>query len=122
MNAQLENVDMDQWLSSKLDELLPTRLQAIEDARTPSMAIIAPRGRWTGTLQYSSPFKLLPLCSMLRPAMSQAATQSHQEPDTSSPLQPRLPAPGARLLWSRLYGDSLPLVLASAAQAHDGIL
>lgn len=54
--------------------------------------------------------------------MSQAATQSHQEADTGSPLQPRLPAAGARLRWSRLYGDSLPLVLAGAAQAHDGVL
>ena len=54
--------------------------------------------------------------------MSQVATQSHQQHDTSSPLQPRFPAPGARLRWSRLYGDSLPLVLAGAAQAHDGVL
>ena len=51
MNAQLENIDMDQWLSSKLDELLPARLQAIEDARTPSMAIIATKG----TLDWAYP-------------------------------------------------------------------
>ena len=51
MNAQLENIDMDQWLSSKLDELLPTKLQAIEDARTPSMAIIATKG----TLDWAYP-------------------------------------------------------------------
>ncbi len=51
MNAQLENIDMDQWFSSKLDELLPTRLQAIEDARTPSMAIIATKG----TLDWAYP-------------------------------------------------------------------
>jgi len=51
MNAQLENIDMDQWLNSKLDELLPTKLQAIEDARTPSMAIIATKG----TLDWAYP-------------------------------------------------------------------
>ena len=51
MNAQLENIDMDQWFSSKLDELLPTKLQAIEDARTPSMAIIATKG----TLDWAYP-------------------------------------------------------------------
>ena len=51
MNAQLENIDMDQWFSSKLDELLPTRLQAIEDAKTPCMAIIATKG----TLDWAYP-------------------------------------------------------------------
>jgi peroxiredoxin family protein len=51
MNAQLENADMDQWLSSKLDELLPTKLQKIEDAKTPSMAIIATKG----TLDWAYP-------------------------------------------------------------------
>lgn len=51
MNAQLENIVMDQWLSGKLDELLPTKLQAIEDARTPSMAIIATKG----TLDWAYP-------------------------------------------------------------------
>ena len=51
MNAHLENVDMDLWLSNKLDELLPTKLQAIEDARTPSMAIIATKG----TLDWAYP-------------------------------------------------------------------
>ena len=51
MNAQIENVDMDLWLSSKLDELLPTKLQAIEDARTPAMAIIATKG----TLDWAYP-------------------------------------------------------------------
>ena len=34
------------------------------------------------------------------------------------PLQPPLPATGQRVVWSRLYGDSLPLVLARAAEAH----
>ncbi len=44
MNAVVENTDMDQWLSNKLDELLPTKLQEIEDTKTPSMAIIATKG------------------------------------------------------------------------------
>ncbi|HED18465.1 MAG TPA: NADH-quinone oxidoreductase subunit F [Gammaproteobacteria bacterium] len=44
MNAVVANADMDQWLNSKLDELLPTKLQEIEDAKTPSMAIIATKG------------------------------------------------------------------------------
>jgi transcription-repair coupling factor (superfamily II helicase) len=39
-----------------------------------------------------------------------------------SPLQPVLPAAGERLNWSRLYGDSVPLVLARAAAAGDGLL
>ena len=44
MNAVVANTDMDQWLSSKLDELLPAKLQEIEDSKTPSMAIIATKG------------------------------------------------------------------------------
>ncbi len=44
MNAVVANAEMDQWLSSKLDELLPTKLQEIEDSKTPSMAIIATKG------------------------------------------------------------------------------
>ena len=44
MNAVVANADMDQWLSSKLDELLPAKLQEIEDSKTPSMAIIATKG------------------------------------------------------------------------------
>jgi len=44
MNAVVANADMDQWLNNKLDELLPTKLQEIEDAKTPSMAIIATKG------------------------------------------------------------------------------
>jgi peroxiredoxin family protein len=51
MNAQVDNLDMDRWLDSKLDELLPTKLQAIEEARTPSMAIIATKG----TLDWAYP-------------------------------------------------------------------
>ncbi len=40
----------------------------------------------------------------------------------ASPLQPVLPATGERVVWSRLYGDSVPLVLARAATARDGLL
>jgi peroxiredoxin family protein len=51
MNTQVANADMDQWLSNKLDELLPSKLQKIEDAKTPSMAIIATKG----TLDWAYP-------------------------------------------------------------------
>jgi peroxiredoxin family protein len=42
---------MDQWLDKKLDELLPTKLQEIKDAKTPAMAIIATKG----TLDWAYP-------------------------------------------------------------------
>ncbi len=45
------NTEMDQWLDQKLDELLPTKLQKIEDAKTPAMAIIATKG----TLDWAYP-------------------------------------------------------------------
>ncbi len=45
------NGQMDQWLSQKLDELLPTKLKEIEQSRTPSMAIIATKG----TLDWAYP-------------------------------------------------------------------
>jgi peroxiredoxin family protein len=51
MNAELASKDMDQWLSQKLDELLPTKLQEIETKKTPSMAIIATKG----TLDWAYP-------------------------------------------------------------------
>jgi peroxiredoxin family protein len=51
MNTQVANADMDQWLDSKLDELLPSKLQKIEEARTPSMSIIATKG----TLDWAYP-------------------------------------------------------------------
>ena len=51
MNTQIANADMDQWLSNKLDELLPSKLQKIEEARTPSMSIIATKG----TLDWAYP-------------------------------------------------------------------
>jgi peroxiredoxin family protein len=42
---------MDQWLNRKLDELLPTKLQEIQEQKTPSMAIIATKG----TLDWAYP-------------------------------------------------------------------
>ena len=45
------NEQMDQWLNEKLDELLPQKLQAIEESKTPSMAIIATKG----TLDWAYP-------------------------------------------------------------------
>jgi peroxiredoxin family protein len=51
MNAELASRDMDQWLSQKLDELLPGKLQDIETRKTPSMAIIATKG----TLDWAYP-------------------------------------------------------------------
>ncbi|RRQ23080.1 hypothetical protein D6C00_07755 [Thiohalobacter thiocyanaticus] len=42
---------MDQWLSEKLDELLPQKLEAIEQNKTPSMALIATKG----TLDWAYP-------------------------------------------------------------------
>ncbi|HHJ15370.1 MAG TPA: NADH-quinone oxidoreductase subunit F [Gammaproteobacteria bacterium] len=55
MNAEADTVtastDRDQWLSDKLDELLPTKLKTIEEAKTPSMAIIATKG----TLDWAYP-------------------------------------------------------------------
>ncbi len=46
-----DNERMDQWLSQKLDELLPTKLKEIEQSKTPSMAIIATKG----TLDWAYP-------------------------------------------------------------------
>ena len=45
------NPQLDQWLSEKLDELLPEKLQNIEEAKTPSMALIATKG----TLDWAYP-------------------------------------------------------------------
>jgi peroxiredoxin family protein len=51
MNTETATPDMDQWLDRKLDELLPTKLKEIDEARTPSMAIIATKG----TLDWAYP-------------------------------------------------------------------
>lgn len=45
------NAQMDQWLNEKLDELLPQKLDAIEQTKTPSMALIATKG----TLDWAYP-------------------------------------------------------------------
>jgi peroxiredoxin family protein len=47
----MNEAQMDQWLNKKLDELLPTKLQEIDEARTPSMSIIATKG----TLDWAYP-------------------------------------------------------------------
>jgi len=46
MNAPTEtpNANLDAWLNQKLDDLLPSKLAAIEASRTPSLAIIATKG------------------------------------------------------------------------------
>jgi peroxiredoxin family protein len=45
------SAQMDAWLNQKLDELLPTKLKEIDEARTPSMSIIATKG----TLDWAYP-------------------------------------------------------------------
>ena len=45
------NPQLDQWLDEKLDELLPQKLQNIEEAKTPTMALIATKG----TLDWAYP-------------------------------------------------------------------
>ena len=39
-----DNVQLDAWLDSRLDELLPQKLADIESSKTPSMSIIATKG------------------------------------------------------------------------------
>ena len=51
MNNEVDNAQMDQWLDSKLTELLPAKLKEIDDGRTPEMAIIATKG----TLDWAYP-------------------------------------------------------------------
>ena len=51
MTNLTSNPEMDQWLNQKLDEMLPAKLQQIEDNKTPSMAIIATKG----TLDWAYP-------------------------------------------------------------------
>lgn len=47
----MSETQMDEWLNKKLDELLPSKLEQIDAARTPSMAIIATKG----TLDWAYP-------------------------------------------------------------------
>ncbi len=51
MNAQVPDSNMDQWLSEKLDQILPDKLQKIAESKTPSMSIIATKG----TLDWAYP-------------------------------------------------------------------
>ena len=52
MTAESMNeAQMNEWLNKKLDEMLPVKLQQIEDDKTPSMAIIATKG----TLDWAYP-------------------------------------------------------------------
>ena len=51
MSADDQNTEMDQWLNNKLDELLPGKIQAIEESKTPEMSIIATKG----TLDWAYP-------------------------------------------------------------------
>ena len=54
--------------------------------------------------------------------MQQIVKTPDPETGAINPMQPPLPLAGTRVLWSKLYGDSLPLALASAAQQHDGLV
>jgi len=47
----MNQTQMDEWLNKKLDEVLPTKLQEIDEARTPAMSIIATKG----TLDWAYP-------------------------------------------------------------------
>jgi peroxiredoxin family protein len=47
----MSEAQLDEWLNKKLDELLPSKLEQIDAARTPSMAIIATKG----TLDWAYP-------------------------------------------------------------------
>ena len=46
-----DNAQLDAWLNSRLDELLPQKLEQIDASRTPSMSIIATKG----TLDWAYP-------------------------------------------------------------------
>jgi peroxiredoxin family protein len=47
----MNEAQMSEWLSNKLDELLPAKLQQIDEARTPALSIIATKG----TLDWAYP-------------------------------------------------------------------
>jgi len=52
MTAESMNeAQMTEWLNKRLDELLPAKLQEIDDARTPALSIIATKG----TLDWAYP-------------------------------------------------------------------
>ncbi len=54
--------------------------------------------------------------------MSQSTANMTAGPGETQPLAPELPGAGHRILWSKLYGDSLSLVLAQAALRSAGPL
>ena len=54
--------------------------------------------------------------------MPQSTANITAAPCLAQPLAPELPGAGQRILWSRLYGDSLSLVLAQAALSYAGPL
>lgn len=51
MSDTMSTAQMDEWLNKKLDEVLPTKIQEIDDSKTPSIAIIATKG----TLDWAYP-------------------------------------------------------------------
>jgi len=52
MTAESMNeAQMTEWLNKKLDEVLPAKLQEIDEARTPALSIIANKG----TLDWAYP-------------------------------------------------------------------
>jgi len=51
MSETMNQAQMDEWLNNKLDELLPAKIQEIDEARTPAMSIIATKG----TLDWAYP-------------------------------------------------------------------
>ena len=51
MSDSMSQAQMDEWLSKKLDEVLPGKIQDIADSTTPSMSIIATKG----TLDWAYP-------------------------------------------------------------------
>jgi len=47
----MQQKQLDTWLEQRLDELLPRKLKEIEEAKTPSMAIVVTKG----TLDWAYP-------------------------------------------------------------------
>ncbi len=51
MSETMNQAQMDEWLNNKLDEILPAKIQEIDESRTPAMSIIATKG----TLDWAYP-------------------------------------------------------------------
>ena len=49
--SEMNEAQMNEWLSKKLDEVLPAKIQEINESRTPEMSIIATKG----TLDWAYP-------------------------------------------------------------------